>query len=155
MKKTVNSLLLKKLVFSPAMIVFITNVDISNRSDFFNLKQTISPWYGIVNVISSVIARKDIYIPMCNTCEWFYLEQANNLKQRIIKHKSDVFHPQNSFCKKCSEHLRDCRRMKEHLKNLFLEYTHFDMRIKRNYTSSKKTFHYEMETTFQYLAKNC
>ena len=39
---------------------------------------------------------------MCNTCEWFYLGQATNLKQRIRK-----------LCKKCSEHLRDCSRMKE------------------------------------------
>ena len=54
-----------------------------------------------------------IYILMCNTCEWFHLGQTTNLKQRIRKHKSDVFHPQNSFCKKCSEHLRDCSRMKE------------------------------------------
>ena len=36
-----------------------------------------------------------------------------NLKQIIRKHKSDVFHPQNSFCKKCLEHLRDWNRMKE------------------------------------------
>ena len=48
---------------------------------------------------------------MRNTCDWFYLGRATSLKQR--KHKSDVFHPQNSFCKKCSEHLRDCSRMKE------------------------------------------
>ena len=54
-----------------------------------------------------------IYILMCNTCEWFYLGQTTNLKQRIRKHKSDVFHPQNSFCKECSVHLRDCYRMKE------------------------------------------
>ena len=54
-----------------------------------------------------------IYILMCSTSAWFYLEQATNLKQRIRKHKLDVFHPQNRFCKKCSEHLRDCSRMKE------------------------------------------
>ena len=54
-----------------------------------------------------------IYILMCNTCEWFYLGQTTNLKQRIRKYKSDVFHPQNSFCKKRSEHLRDCSRMRE------------------------------------------
>ena len=54
-----------------------------------------------------------IYILMCNTCELFYLGQATNLKQIIRKHKSDVFHPQNSFCKKCSKHLRDCSIMKE------------------------------------------
>ena len=50
-----------------------------------------------------------IYILMCNTCERFYLGQKTNLKQRIRKHKWDVFHLQNSF----SEHLRDCSRMKE------------------------------------------
>ena len=50
---------------------------------------------------------------MYNTCEWFYLGQTTNLKQRIRKHKSDIFHLQNSFCKKCSEHLRNCSRMRE------------------------------------------
>ena len=54
-----------------------------------------------------------IYILICNTWEWFYLEQTANLKQGIRKYKSDVFHPQNSFCKKCSEHSRDCSRMNE------------------------------------------
>ena len=73
------------------------------------------------------------YILMCNTCEWFYLGQTINLKQRIRKHKSDVFHPLDS-CKKCSEHLRECTR----LKKPFLEFTHFYMRIKKNYASLKK-----------------
>ena len=45
--------------------------------------------------------------------DWFYLGQTISLKQRIRKHKSDVFHPQNSFCKQCSEHLHDCSKMKE------------------------------------------
>ena len=53
-----------------------------------------------------------IYILMCNTCEWLYLGQTTNLKQRIRKHKSDVFHPENSFCKKCVEDLGNCSRMK-------------------------------------------
>ena len=75
-----------------------------------------------------------IQILMCNTCKWLYLGQTTNLKQRIRKHKSDVFHPQNSFCKKCVEHLRDCSRMK----NLSLEYSHFYIRIKKNYASLKK-----------------
>ena len=48
-----------------------------------------------------------------DTCDWFYQGQTANLKQRIRKHKSDVFHPQSIFSKKCSEHWRDCRRMKE------------------------------------------
>ena len=54
-----------------------------------------------------------IYIPVFNTCEWFYLGQTANLKQRIRKHKSDAFHPQKSFCKKCSDYLWDCSRMNE------------------------------------------
>ena len=54
-----------------------------------------------------------IYILIFNTCDWFYLRQTNSLKQRIRKHKSDVFHTQNTFCKTCSEHLRHCSRMKE------------------------------------------
>ena len=58
-------------------------------------------------------SRNVIYILMCNTSEWFYLGQPINLKQRIRKHKLDVFHPQNSFCKKCWEHLCDFSRMKE------------------------------------------
>ena len=74
---------------------------------------------------------------MYNTCEWFYLGQTTNLNQRIRKHKSDVFHPQNRFCKKCSEHSRDCSRMKEPLKT-FLEYTHFYMTVKKNYVGLKK-----------------
>ena len=75
-----------------------------------------------------------IYLLMCNTYEWFFLGQTTNLKQRIRKHKSDDFHSSNRFCKKCSEHFRDCSRTKEP----FLEYTHFYMRIKRNYVSLKK-----------------
>ena len=54
-----------------------------------------------------------IYIMMCHTCKWFYLGQTTNLKQRIGKYKFDVFHPHNSFCRECSEHLRYCSRMKE------------------------------------------
>ena len=70
-----------------------------------------------------------IYILMCNTCQWFYLGQTTNSKQRIRKHKSNVFHPQNSFCKKCSEHLRGYSIMKEP----FSEFTHFRMRIRKSY----------------------
>ena len=69
---------------------------------------------------------------MCDTCEWFYLGQTTNLKQRIEKHKSDGFHPQNRFCKKCSKHLRDCRRME---KPFFIISPHAYMRIKKNYAS--------------------
>ena len=71
---------------------------------------------------------------MCNICERFYLGQTTNLKQRIRKHKLDVFNPENSFCKKYSKHLRDCSRMKEP----FLKFTHFYKRIKKSYASLKR-----------------
>ena len=38
-----------------------------------------------------------IYILMCNSCEWFYLGQTTNLKQRIRKYKSNVSHPRIVF----------------------------------------------------------
>ena len=50
---------------------------------------------------------------MCNTSVCFFLGQIAYLKHRSRKYKSDVFHPHSSFCKKCSEHLRDFSRMKE------------------------------------------
>ena len=58
-------------------------------------------------------SKKFVYILICNACEWFYLRQTTNLKQRIRRDKSDVFNSQNSFCKKRSEHLRDCSRMEQ------------------------------------------
>ena len=50
---------------------------------------------------------------MWNTCKWSYLGETTNLKQGIMTPESDIFHPQNSFCKKCSEHSLNCSRMKE------------------------------------------
>ena len=40
---------------------------------------------------------KVIYILMCNTCEWFYLGQTTDLKQRIRNNKSYVFYAQKCF----------------------------------------------------------
>ena len=48
---------------------------------------------------------------MCNNCDYFYLGKTIDFKQRIRKHKSDVKHPQNSTCRKCAEHLRDCAKL--------------------------------------------
>ena len=48
-----------------------------------------------------------IYLLKCNNCWEFYIGQTENIKQRVNKHKSDIFHPENSFCKKCSNHLRN------------------------------------------------
>ena len=125
--------LLKKLVLCPVMILFITDVDIWSRANLLNLKQTISPWNGITNVISTVIERT-LFTYWCVTLDWFYLEKTTSSKQWIMKHKSDAFHPQNSF-------VRDAESIYTIVgewKKLLLEYTYFYMRIKRNYASFKK-----------------
>ena len=113
MKKTLYPLLLKKLVSSPC------NGCIYHRCRYFKLCKSFQfkpnnksvIWH--YNCYFNCDSKNVIYILMCNTCEWFYLGQTTNLKQRIRKHKLDAFHPQNSFCKKCSEHLRNCSTMKE------------------------------------------
>ena len=47
------------------------------------------------------------------------LDKTEKLKQRTRKHKSDVIHPNNSNCKKCSESLRTCSEMKEPYFNIY------------------------------------
>ena len=55
---------------------------------------------------------KDVlYYLTCNNCDYFYLGKIIDFKQRIHKHKSDVKHPQNSACRECAEHLRDCAKI--------------------------------------------
>ena len=60
-----------------------------------------------------------LYVLICNNCDFLYFGQAGKLKQRTRKHKSDVIHPNNSNCKKCSEHLRACSKMKEPYFNIY------------------------------------
>ena len=65
------------------------------------------------------ISKDVLYILICNNCDFFYIGQTEELKQRTRKHKSDVIHPNNSNCKKCSEHLRTCSKMKEPYFNIY------------------------------------
>ena len=63
---------------------------------------------------------KDVLcILICNNSDFFYTGQTEELKQCTRKHKSDVIHPNNSNCKKCSEHLRTCSKMKEPYFNIY------------------------------------
>ena len=113
--------------------MYLSQLWISQAEQIFQFKVKHGPiiWHKKrhFNYDSKIV----VYTVIYNTCEWFYLGHTINLKQQIRKHKSDVFYPQNSFCKKCSEHLRDFSRMKE----TFLEFIHFYMRIKKNYASLK------------------
>ena len=54
-----------------------------------------------------------IYILNCNNCWEFYIGETVNLKTRVSKHKSDVTHPENSYCKKLMSHLRTCSNFRE------------------------------------------
>ena len=49
-----------------------------------------------------------IYVLVCRKCWKFYIGETSDLKVRTRKHKSDVRHPKNSFCRELSEHLRSC-----------------------------------------------
>ena len=60
-----------------------------------------------------------LYVLICNNCGFFYIGQTEEWKQRTRKHKSDLIHPNNSKCKKCSEHLRTCSKMKEPYFNIY------------------------------------
>ena len=63
---------------------------------------------------------KDVlYVLIYNNCNFFYIAQIEELKQRVRKHKSDVTHASNSNCKKCSDHLRTCSKMKEPYFNIY------------------------------------
>ena len=72
---------------------------------------------GRVHVYVLVYGR--VYVCICNNCDFFYIEQTEKLKQRTGKYKSGVIHPNNTNCKKCSEHLRTCSKIKEPYFNIY------------------------------------
>ena len=76
-------------------------------------------WLGTINTFFSCHSKDVLYVLICNNCEFFYNGRTEELKQRTRKHKSHVFHPNNSNCKKCSEHLRTCSKMKEPYFNIY------------------------------------
>ncbi len=51
-----------------------------------------------------------IYILKCKGCWRFYIGETSDLKPRTRKHKSDIKHPKNSYCRVLAEHLRSCSR---------------------------------------------
>jgi hypothetical protein len=56
---------------------------------------------------------KILYVLFCRLCLEYYLGKAITTKTRISKHASDVRHPENSKCRKCTDHLRTCSKMEE------------------------------------------
>ena len=49
-----------------------------------------------------------IYVLKCRRCWKFYIGETKDLKKRTRKHKSDIKHPRNSYCRALAEHLRTC-----------------------------------------------
>ena len=68
---------------------------------------------------SSCDSKDVLYILICNNCDFFYIGQIEELKQRTRKYKSDVIHPNNSNCKKYAEYLRTCSKLKEPYFNIY------------------------------------
>ena len=60
-----------------------------------------------------------IYLVKCNYCWKFYIGETRDTKKRVRKHKSDVYHPENSKCRLLSEHLGVCSSLTEPFFQLF------------------------------------
>ena len=60
-----------------------------------------------------------MYVLICNNCDFYYIGQTEELKQRTRNYKSNVVHPNNNSGKKCSDHLRTCSKMKEPYLNIY------------------------------------
>ena len=71
------------------------------------------------NRLFSCGSRNVLYILACLTPPHFYLGKTQDLPQRCRKHASDVRHPENSNCRECSEHLRDCTHLTEPFFQMF------------------------------------
>lgn len=85
-------------------------------------------------------AKNVIYIVTCNYCWKFYIGETSDFKQRVSKHKSDVIHPENSFCKKLMHHLRLCSNFYEPYFNIYPIY-YVDDQSRRKFIE-KRFIHY-------------
>ena len=62
--------------------------------------------YRLATTDASLVMTVKMFILICNNCDFFYIGETEELKQRTKKHKLDVIHHNNGNCKKCSQHLR-------------------------------------------------
>ena len=98
--------------FFPCTDIYYKNDNFKEcLSLLFNSKNKLLTWY--YKYIFSCDSKDPLYVLICNNCDFFYIGQTAELKHCTGKHKLDVIHPNNSNCKKCSENLRTCSKMKE------------------------------------------
>ena len=83
----------------------------------FKSKNKLLTWHYKCSFSSD--SKDVVHVLICNNCDFFYIGQTEELKQCTRKHKLDVIHPNNSKCKKCSEHLRTYSKMKEPYFNMY------------------------------------
>ena len=72
-----------------------------------------------------------IYLLQCNYCWKFYIGETGDVKERTRLHISNVYHPENSNCKKLSLHLNHCSRLKEPFFIIYPYYYVKDMQHRR------------------------
>ena len=106
-------------------------------------------WLGTINAFL-VVTVNVLYVLICNNCEFFYIGPTEELKQRTWKHKSLVFHLNNSNCKKCWEHLRTCSKMKEPYFNIY-PFLYEENKYLREF---KERRYSELGTTIKFLSIN-
>ena len=81
-------------------------------------------------------AKNVIYVLKCFNCWQFYIGETGVLKSRISKHKSDVNHPDNSYCKKLMLHLRNCFQLQEPYFNIYPIY-YVDNQARRRFIEKR------------------
>ena len=96
---------------------FDLNPDLPNRkpNGLFSCTDCIYHENGYIKPCKDVL-----YILICNNCDYFYLGKTIDFKQRILKHKSNLKHPQNSTYRECAEHLRDWAKTEPFFSDLFV-----------------------------------
>ena len=79
--------------------------------DFVSKDGRVIEW--TYNRLFSCRSMNILYLLKCKRCRENYLGKSDSTKRRVGKHKSDVLIPENSNCRVCADHLRDCSKLVE------------------------------------------
>ena len=78
------------------------------------------------------------YVLICSNCDEFCLGETGDLKQRLRKHKSNIYHLDNSMCKRCSHQNHS-------------HFPAFGLNTKRYSVSHSKYGHFLRSDFFKYI----
>ena len=79
----------------------------------FTLKHRNKPITWKYNRLFTCDSINILYVVLCIVCNENYLGKTKHCMNRISKHASDVRIPENSKCRKCTDHLRNCSKLRE------------------------------------------